>query len=147
MLTSCASAACELSSNGPACPPPSRNARQTWSSRLRIPEVRKSSTVLPSAALRGRPSSRHADRFASRQRRWSSTTRMASCAGTVARPVPPLSSGVELLMGLADDESLPRSAQRPMGVLARLEGGFDDDQPVGQDRAALDVEEVVAELP
>src|SRR5256885_2336821 len=34
-----------------------------------------------------------------------------------------------------------------MGVLAGLEGRLDDDQPVGQDRAALDVKEVVAQLP
>src|SRR2546423_15557485 len=73
---------------------------------------------------------------------------MGSWDGTVVRPAPPVSSGLELLTGrLPHDESLSRRAQGPMGVLAGLEGRLDDDQPVGQDRAALDVKEVVAQLP
>src|SRR5919201_478227 len=93
MLTSGESAACELSSNGPAWPPPSRKARQTWSRRLRI----------------GRD--------------------------------------VLLVTELTDNEPLLRGTERPVGIPAHLERGLEHDQAVGEDRAALDVEEVMAKLP
>ena len=147
MCTSSVAAACELSSKGPAWPPPSRKARHTWSTRERIPAARKSSKVRPITARRGSPSSRHAARLASRHLRSSSTTMIASCAGTPPIAAAPLGPTPLLVTGLADKEPLSRRPQRPMSVAARLEAGLDDDQPVGEHRAALDVEKVVAELP
>src|ERR671936_67853 len=72
---------------------------------------------------------------------------MASWAGAPATPTPRTGRDVLLVTELTDDEPLLRGTERPVGIPAHLERGLEHDQAVGQNRAALDVEEVVAELP
>src|ERR671925_2203322 len=72
---------------------------------------------------------------------------MASWAGAPATPTPRIGRDVLLVTELTDDEPLSRGTERPVGIPAHFERGLEHDQAVRQDRAALDVEEVVAELP
>src|ERR671937_3197776 len=72
---------------------------------------------------------------------------MASWAGAPATPTPRTGRDRLLVTELTDDEPLLWGTKRSVGIPAHLERGLEHDQAVGQDRAALDVEEVMAELP
>src|SRR5436190_23558936 len=79
-------------------------------------------------------------------RRSSSTTSIASLDGALpgATGAPAAFSATELL---ADDEAWARLAQGPVCIPRNDDGGLDQDQQIAQERAALHVVEIVAELP
>src|SRR5919108_2591753 len=72
---------------------------------------------------------------------------MASWAGAPATPTPRTGRDVLLVTELTDDEPLLWGTKGSVGIPAHLERGLEHDQEVGKHRAALDVEEVMAELP
>ena len=112
---------------------------------------------------RPRPSRLQAPRLASRQTQSSSTTSRAralpaTCAAasgaagslTAMATQPPVAARVDrrqLRTSSPTQEPLVGRPQRAMGVAEHLDHGLGEDQRVGEHRTALDVEEVVAELP